>query len=163
MSAVSELAPGGAVGVGDPAAGELALSPAFPAPGSRWVHVKRGTTYVVVGTGRREATNEPTVYYRRSGDAGWTAVWSRPTAEWLDGRFRPVPDDRAEERATLVECRREYVVLAAGMALLCAPLLGWRAAWVGLLGLGVGELVSRAILAAVRRQAARRAGEGGCP
>ncbi len=55
-----------------------------PAPGSRWRHVKRGTTYAVVDTGIIEATMTTCVIYKADADG---TTWVRPLSEFVDGRF----------------------------------------------------------------------------
>lgn len=56
--------------------------------GQRWQHVKRGTTYEVVGLGELQTTGElfdgaSLVIYR--GDDG--KLWAREEGEFTDGRF----------------------------------------------------------------------------
>jgi hypothetical protein len=55
-----------------------------PAAGSRWRHVKRGTTYTVIDNGVVESTMTTCVVYRAHADG---TVWVRPLSEFLDGRF----------------------------------------------------------------------------
>lgn len=56
----------------------------LPPCGTRWRHRKRGTTYLVLLSGKIEATLEPAVIYQADADA---TIWIRPAAEFLDGRF----------------------------------------------------------------------------
>jgi hypothetical protein len=55
--------------------------------GTIWRHKARGTTYMVVVEGTREANMEPCVAYVALMDG---KVWLRPTEEFLDGRFEAV-------------------------------------------------------------------------
>ena len=55
-----------------------------PATGSRWRHVKRGTTYTVEGTCVIESTMQTGVIYRAHHDG---TTWVRPLSEFVDGRF----------------------------------------------------------------------------
>ena len=55
-----------------------------PAIGSRWGHVKRGGTYVVIDNGVIEATLTACVIYKADADG---TTWVRPLSEFMDGRF----------------------------------------------------------------------------
>jgi len=60
---------------------------------SNWRHKKRGTIYYIVGNARSQSINPhfddlPMVIYRSIEDG---QLWCRPTGEFLDGRFDPVP------------------------------------------------------------------------
>jgi len=61
----------------------------YPEIGSRWRHIKRGTTYVVKGTGIIEATLTVAVIYTADADG---TTWVRPVAEFCDGRFERLPN-----------------------------------------------------------------------
>lgn len=68
--------------------GKLEPLPDWPRRGSRWRHVKSGNTYRVHCVARVEATLAPVVVY----DATGVEVWTRPLAEFLDGRFEFLSD-----------------------------------------------------------------------
>lgn len=53
---------------------------------SYWKHVKTGGVYAVVGVAVEEATLRPVVLYRKAGDA-YATIFTRPAAEFMDGRF----------------------------------------------------------------------------
>jgi len=58
-------------------------------PGSRWRHVKRGSTYTLIGEAHLQTgkpIDEPAimVVYRADSDG---EMWVRPRVEFLDGRF----------------------------------------------------------------------------
>jgi hypothetical protein len=55
-----------------------------PDIGSRWRHLKRGSTYEVLGTGVIEATLAACVIYKAEADG---TTWVRPLHEFMDGRF----------------------------------------------------------------------------
>lgn len=55
-----------------------------PAIGSRWRHLKRGSTYRVLDTGVIEATLTACVIYTADADG---TTWVRPLSEFMDGRF----------------------------------------------------------------------------
>lgn len=54
-------------------------------------HLKTGGIYELIGEGREEATMNPIVVYRAhvftSGGHGDGTLWTRPRAEFYDGRF----------------------------------------------------------------------------
>lgn len=54
--------------------------------GTVWVHAKGGR-YVVLREGLREHDLEPVVVYESIAEKGERRVWTRPKAEFLDGRF----------------------------------------------------------------------------
>ena len=69
-------------------------------PGEIYRHVRRGTTYRVVGLARfqgdLEYDTDPVVLYVRvesSADLGLGEMWCRPLSEFTDGRFERVGDD----------------------------------------------------------------------
>lgn len=55
---------------------------------SYWKHVKTGGVYAVLGVAVEEATLRPVVLYRKAGDAHAT-IFTRPAAEFMDGRLAP--------------------------------------------------------------------------
>ena len=63
----------------------LALTPDEPAFGSRWRH-RKGGTYRVLCVALEEATKRPVVVYQADGTG---LCWTRPHAEFTDGRFTP--------------------------------------------------------------------------
>jgi len=69
----------------------LAAAPKAPAAGKKWRHKKRGTTYTEIGRGKLQSTGHmdmrDCVIYQ--GEDG--AFWIRPTDEFEDGRFEPLP------------------------------------------------------------------------
>lgn len=56
---------------------------------SRWRH-RKGGLYTVLHHGFIEADETPCIVYRPDGA---DAVWVRPTAEFLDGRFTRLEDE----------------------------------------------------------------------
>lgn len=56
--------------------------------GSVWVHVKTQNSYVVTGLAIRESDLSMDVNYRSVKGDHDTIPWSRPVAEFLDGRFK---------------------------------------------------------------------------
>lgn len=60
-----------------------------PAIGSRWRHLKRGTTYRVQGGCIIEATMQTAVIYVAEADG---TTWVRPLAEFMDGRFSKIEE-----------------------------------------------------------------------
>lgn len=90
--------------------------------GSRWRHNKCGSEYVVIGTGRLQATGpldcEPVVIYR----AHDGACWVRPVSEFLDGRFTmldrltPSPDATARAEEIAEQIVAEHAVEITGHA-----------------------------------------------
>jgi len=69
------------------------MNMSYPAPRSRWKHLKTGGIYIVTGRCTIEATLTDAVLYRSpvTDDA---TVWCRPLAEFMDGRFAPTPHDQ---------------------------------------------------------------------
>ena len=69
--------------------------PEAPQPGSLWRHVKRGSLYLILGTAVRQDSGNPAregevlVVYRSESDG---RLWTRPLAEFVDGRFVRVFD-----------------------------------------------------------------------
>jgi hypothetical protein len=59
-----------------------------PDIGSRWRHLKRGTTYRVEGMCIIEATMLAGVIYTAEADG---TMWVRPVVEFMDGRFEREP------------------------------------------------------------------------
>ena len=66
-----------------------------PEKGSTWKHLKRGSTYTIVGVGTMQVNgdldNTQVVIYRgydRLG--GFVEFWVRPLDEFMDGRFEPI-------------------------------------------------------------------------
>ena len=59
----------------------------IPPFGSRWRHLKRGSTYVVLMSGIIEATNQICLIYQSEADG---RVWVRPAREFMDGRFERI-------------------------------------------------------------------------
>lgn len=55
--------------------------------GSVWEHVKTGRSYRIVAHALAEATLTPVVVYTPADENAWQVVWTRPAAEFLDGRF----------------------------------------------------------------------------
>lgn len=53
----------------------------------KWLHVKTGGEYHIIGFGVREADLTPEVYYHK---AGGGTTFSRPCSEFFDGRFERV-------------------------------------------------------------------------
>lgn len=53
--------------------------------GTKWLHIKSGNYYWVLGDCRIEATNTPAIRYVR--DTGPDDEWVRPKSEFFDGRF----------------------------------------------------------------------------
>ena len=60
-----------------------------PPPGSIWRH-RKGGTYSVLTVARVEATLEHVVVYHKVAQP--SDVWTRPVAEFMDGRFTPLPE-----------------------------------------------------------------------
>jgi hypothetical protein len=60
-----------------------------PAIGSRWRHLKRGSTYEYVSGGLIEATLTVCAIYKAEADG---TTWVRPLAEFMDGRFVRIDD-----------------------------------------------------------------------
>lgn len=56
------------------------------AAGTRWLHAKTGGVYTVLMHATEEATGRPVIVYRGEDDR----VWTRPEAEFFDGRFSPL-------------------------------------------------------------------------
>ncbi len=56
----------------------------YPRAGTRWGHLKRGTTYIVRGMCIIEATKDMGVIYQSEADG---TTWVRPLSEFMDGRF----------------------------------------------------------------------------
>jgi hypothetical protein len=63
-----------------------------PKIGSRWLHLKRGTSYEVISLCTIEASEEVGVVYRAEISG---ATWVRPVSEFMDGRFHLI--SKAEE------------------------------------------------------------------
>jgi hypothetical protein len=62
----------------------------FPAaPNFLWQHRKTGDYYHILGFATEERTGLPVVVYQQFGGAT-NFVWTRPCAEFFDGRFRQV-------------------------------------------------------------------------
>ena len=69
--------------------------PDYPRKYSRWIHVKSGHTYMVMGLAWEEKSLLPVVIYQRyelgpnHQGPGFmdNSVWTRPLTEFLDGRF----------------------------------------------------------------------------
>jgi hypothetical protein len=57
-----------------------------PAPGSTWTH-RKGGHYTVLCVARVEATLEHVVVYHKTTQPA--DAWTRPVAEFMDGRFTP--------------------------------------------------------------------------
>jgi len=74
-------------------------------PRSRWRHVKSGAAYVVIGAAVREYDLEPLTLYQAS-PAYSEVVWTRPTAEFLDGRFAKRPAGTGDFRRARYRYRR---------------------------------------------------------
>lgn len=51
-----------------------------------WLHVRTGGVYYVICRAQRESDGEPMIVYR-----GDMETWVRPESEFLDGRFRKLP------------------------------------------------------------------------
>ena len=64
-----------------------ALTPSVPTPGSRWRH-RKGGLYRVVCVAMEEATKTPVVVYQAEATG---LTWTRPHAEFTDGRFSSQP------------------------------------------------------------------------
>lgn len=56
--------------------------------GTIWQHRKSGGIYAIFATCQIEATNEEGVLYHST--QGHGPLWCRPSAEFFDGRFRPI-------------------------------------------------------------------------
>jgi hypothetical protein len=56
---------------------------------TRWRHLKTGGAYIMVGKAVDSSSLVPTIIYRKFGepDSIW---WTRPSWEFLDGRFKEV-------------------------------------------------------------------------
>lgn len=61
----------------------------------RWCHVKTGLVYMLVGRAIREADGSPLLLYRSRDDGPSAIPWARPEAEFMDGRFVPLPPSSA--------------------------------------------------------------------
>jgi hypothetical protein len=75
----------------------------LPKLGSAWRHLKTGHTYIVKGIANREADLVPLVIYER--EINPTEQWSRPAAEFMDGRFQEMifkmPPYREDDELTV--------------------------------------------------------------
>lgn len=58
---------------------------------SLWRHVKSGREYRIFGHAIIKATLETAILYAPEGQ-GWDVIWSRPAAEFLDGRFEKIAE-----------------------------------------------------------------------
>jgi hypothetical protein len=63
--------------------------------GQEWEHIRTGGVYRLLATGLRESDLSPAVVYQAKSDG---VIWVRPTREFFDGRFRPLPDPPKETK-----------------------------------------------------------------
>lgn len=69
---------------------DLPSLPDTPSPGEVWTHKKSGVRYRVMCVARKEATLNPEVVYSVVGGGD---PWTRPHAEFMDGRFVPFREE----------------------------------------------------------------------
>ena len=70
--------------------------------GTTWHHIDSGGIYTIVACAAREDMSANVVVYRdRAG-----ATWTRPQADFFDGRFERVAPDDGEDDATLPKAER---------------------------------------------------------
>lgn len=62
--------------------------------GQEWEHIRTGGVYRLLATGLRESDLSPAVVYQAKSDG---VIWVRPTREFFDGRFRPLPGPPEDE------------------------------------------------------------------
>ena len=63
-----------------------------PKPGSTWRH-RKGGTYLILAIARVKATLEHVVVYHKVHQPA--DVWTRPVAEFMDGRFSVIDANEA--------------------------------------------------------------------
>lgn len=88
------------------AAADMLATTTTPLQGSLWTHRKTGGVYMVMGMCMLEASWRPAVLYRRArtaydGVALVGPMIARDRAEFMDGRFEPAQDPRADPASSM--------------------------------------------------------------